>query len=89
MSNPEESNPPFRFTIKAVACVVLIVSVCCAIIPGTALVVVGATPVAAGFMVFVFGDQRNRDWIMILGATLMAVGLALGGWLMLMVQGMG
>ena len=65
---------------------VVVVSACCAIIPGAALLLVGATPVAAGFVVMAIGDQRSSDWITLLGAILMAVGLIMGGLLMAIVQ---
>lgn len=68
---------------------VFLLSLCCAIIPGAAMFIVGATPVAVGFVVFVIGDQRKSDWIVILGATLMAVGLGIGALLMTIAQSIG
>jgi len=89
MSDPnEQSNAPFKFTFKDMALLVVVISACCAIIPGVPLVLVGATPVAAGFIVLVIGDQRGNGWITLLGAILMAGGLIMGGLLMAIVQGL-
>ena len=85
----EESDPPVRITLKGIAYVVVILSVCCAVTPVAALFVVGATPVAIGFIVFVIGDQRCCEWMSILGVMSMAVGLGIGALLMAMVQSVG
>ncbi|MDA1054197.1 MAG: hypothetical protein O3C40_27435 [Planctomycetota bacterium] len=51
--------------------------------------IVGATPVAIGFIVVVIGDRRRSDWITISGVALMAVGLIVGGLLMALTQRIG
>ena len=51
--------------------------------------IVGATPVALGFIVFVIGDQKRCDWLAIVGVALMAVGLLIGGLLMALAQSLG
>jgi hypothetical protein len=88
MSQPDQRSG-VKFTLWEVACLVAILCVCSALIPGSAMFIVGATPVAIGFIVFVIGDQRRSDWITILGAALMAVGLIIGGLLMALAQSLG
>ena len=83
------SNPSFKLTLWGIACLVTILCVCSATIPGAAMFIVGATPVAIGFIVFVIGDRKRSDWIAILGAALMAVGLIIGGLLMALAQSIG
>lgn len=51
--------------------------------------IVGATPVAVGFVVLVIGDQQGRQWLVILGAWLMAIGLGIGAALMALTEALG
>ncbi len=52
-----QSDQPlrFKFTLWEIASVITLLCICSAIIPGAAMFIVGATPVALGFIVFVIG----------------------------------
>ena len=86
-----QSDQPlrFKFTLWEIASVITLLCICSAIIPGAAMFIVGATPVALGFIVFVIGDQKRCDWLAIVGVALMAVGLLIGGLLMALAQSLG
>ncbi len=87
--SPSDQPSRFKFTLGQVACLVAVLCVCSALIPGAAMFIVGAMPVALGFIVFVIGDQRRNEWVAILGVTLMAVGLIIGALLMALAQSIG
>ncbi len=86
-----QSDQPlrFKFTLWEIASVITLLCICSANIPGAAMFIVGATPVALGFIVFVIGDQECGDWLVIVGVALMAVGLLIGGFLMAVAQSFG
>ncbi|HUG71617.1 MAG TPA: hypothetical protein VMM76_27990 [Pirellulaceae bacterium] len=84
-----DANVPLRFSLKRVGCLIAIASFCSAFVPGAAMFIVGATPVAVGFVVLVIGDQQGRQWLVILGACLMAIGLGIGAALMVLTEALG
>ncbi len=91
MSRPKaQSNPPpLQFTLKRLICLVVMLSVCCALIPGAAMFVIGAMPLVIGFLIVVSGDQRHSDVLVIIGSFVMAIGLGIGAALMAIVRNLG
>ena len=88
MSRPANEDL-FRFRLWHAMVVVTALSILCATVPGAAIVIVGGTPVAVGFILFVIADQKNHEGLRLLGAVVMALGLFLGAFAMAAVSGLG
>ena len=74
--NPQHA---FKFGLKHMAVVVVVLSVCCAVFPFVGLCIAVATPSAVGFILLAIGGQRQCEWLMALGFVLMPVGLIVSG----------
>lgn len=66
-----------------------VLSILCALVPGAAVIVIGSTPVAAGFIIFVIADQKDHEGFRLMGAFLIALGLFVGAFAMALVVGSG
>ena len=74
----EQTKPRFNFGLRSLAGTVVALGIGCALIPGGAFVLVAVTPSVTVFLVFVIGAVNDNEWLLFLGAFLMAIGLGIG-----------
>ena len=74
----DQTNEAARFSLGKLLAFVGAVCVCCALIPGAALIVVSFSLAAIGFLLSIFGDMLGRDWMALLGLVVLATGFVGG-----------